>query len=252
MSTAVTASFLLICLVGAVLAGRALNGLLSDRHWTTGTQDTVKLSLGLVATMAAVLLGLLVSAAKTSYDEQKHQVIEMAARIAVLDRLLGIYGDDAASARADLRVMVRGAVARAWPEDGSRSEIGNEAQSGGAAIFLQTIQRLAPQNSLQTETRGQAMSIALDVAQRRALLVASALDGAPAPLVVVVVVWLVVILFGFSLIAPRGPIALLALLIAAASVCGAIVLLLELYHPFDGPLRISSAPIIQALGPQGS
>ncbi len=81
MSTAVTASFLLLCLAGAVLAGRALNALLSERHWATGTQDTVKLALGLVATMAAVLLGLLVSAAKTSYDEQKHQVVEMAARI---------------------------------------------------------------------------------------------------------------------------------------------------------------------------
>ncbi len=252
MPTAVTASFLLVCLVGAVLAGRALNGLLSDRHWTTGTQDTVKLSLGLVATMAAVLLGLLVSAAKTSYDDQKHQVLEMAARISVLDRLLGIYGEDAAPARAELRVTVQGAVARAWPEDGSRSDIGHEAQSGRAEMFLQTIERLAPQNSLQTQIRGQAANIALDLAQRRALLVANALEGAPTPLVVVVVVWLIVILFGFSLIAPRGPIAVLALLIAAASVCGAIVLLLEFYHPFDGPLRISSAPILQALGPPGS
>ena len=64
-----------------------------------------------------------------------------------------------------------------------------------------------------------------------------------------VVAWLVVILFGFSLIAPRGPIALLSLFLAAGSVCGAIVLLLEFYHPFDGPLRLSSAPIIQARGP---
>ena len=252
MPTVITASVLLLCLAGSVLAGRALNALLSERHLAMGTQDTVKLALGLVATMAAVLLGLLVSAAKTSYDEQKHQVVEMAARIGVLDRLLGIYGDDAASARAELRVMVQSAVARAWPEDGSRSDIGHQAQSGRAEFFLQTIQRLTPQNSVQTELRGQATSIALDLAQRRALLVANALDGPPTPLVVVVVVWLVVVLFGFSLIAPRGSIALLSLLIAAASVCGAIVLLLELYHPFDGPLRISSAPILQALGVQDS
>ena len=250
MSTTTTAFLVLVCLVGAVLLGRSLTAVLADRHWATGTQDTVKLSLGLVATMAAVLLGLLVSAAKTSYDEQKHQVIEMAARISVLDRLLDMYGEGAATTRADLRGMVRSAVARAWPQDGSRSELGLEGRNG--EVFLQAIQRLTPQSSVQTEIRAQATSIALDLAQRRALLVASALDGAPVPLLVVVVVWLVVILFGFSLIAPRSLIALLALLIAAGSVCGAIVLLLELYHPFDGPLRISSAPIIQALGPQGS
>jgi len=250
MSTAAIATLVLLCLVGAVLLGRWLNAVLSDRHWATGTQDTVKLALGLVATMAAVLLGLLVSAAKTSYDEQKHQVIEMAARISVLDRLLDLYGDDAAPARAELRGLIRSAVARAWPEDGSRSDLAFQPQ--GARPFLQSIQQLMPQTSLQTEIRSQATSLALDLAQRRALLVANALDGAPVPLLVVVVIWLVVILFGFSLLAPRGPIALLALLVAAGSVCGAIVLLLEFYHPFDGPLRISSAPIVQALGLQGS
>jgi hypothetical protein len=248
MSTTAIAFLVLVCLVGAVLLGRWLNAVLADHHWATGTQDTVKLALGLVATMSAVLLGLLVSAAKSSYDDQKHQVIEMAARVSVLDRLLEIYGDDAASARGELRAVIESAVARAWPQDGSPSDLGPERQSGG--IFLQSIQRLVPQNSLQTEIRGQATSLALDLAQRRALLVANALDGAPAPLIAVVVVWLVVILFGFSLLAPRGPIALLALLVAAASVCGAIVLLLELYHPFDGPLRIPSTPITQALGPQ--
>jgi len=242
MPTAAIAILVLLCLVSAVFSGRWLSAVLSERHFATGTHDTVKLALGLVATMAAVLLGLLVSAAKTSYDEQKHQVIEMAARISVLDRLLEVYGDDAASARAEMHALIRGAVARAWPEDGARSDLGFRPQNGD--IFLQSIQRLTPQNSLQTEIRSHA--------QRRALLVATALDGAPVPLLVVVVVWLVVILLGFSLLAPRSPIALLALLIAAGSVCGAIVLLLEFYHPFDGPLRISSAPIIQALGPQGS
>jgi hypothetical protein len=250
MSPAAIAFLVLVGLVGAVLVGRWLSAVLSERHFATGTHDTVKLALGLVATMAAVLLGLLVSAAKTSYDEQKHQVIEMAARISVLDRLLEIYGDDAASARAEMHALIRSAVARAWPEDGARSDLGIQPQAG--EIFLQSIQRLMPQNSLQTEIRSQATSLALDIAQRRALLVAHALDGAPVPLLVVVVTWLVVILFGFSLLAPRSPIALLALLIAAGSVCGAIVLLLEFYHPFDGPLRISSVPIIQALGPERS
>lgn len=117
MPTAAIAILVLLCLVSAVFSGRWLSAVLSERHFATGTHDTVKLALGLVATMAAVLLGLLVSAAKTSYDEQKHQVIEMAARISVLDRLLEVYGDDAASARAEMHALIRGAVARASRRD---------------------------------------------------------------------------------------------------------------------------------------
>jgi hypothetical protein len=190
-----------------------------------------------------LLLGFLVSSAKASYDDQKHQVLEMAARVSVLDRLLALYGDGAVGARRDLRVAVRVSVARAWPQHG-RSDLGTLALSGG---MLETIEQLAPQSALQTEIRGQAVSLELDIAERRSLLVAQA-QGASIPPLVVVVLWLIAILFGFSLIAPRSPVALLALLVAAASASGAIYLVLELHHPFDGLLRISSAPLTEALG----
>jgi membrane-bound ClpP family serine protease len=63
-----------------------------------------------------------------------------------------------------------------------------------------------------------------------------------------VIAWLVVILFGFSILAPRNAVAGTALIISAMAVCGAVLLLLEFYTPFDGVIRISSEPLLAALG----
>jgi hypothetical protein len=115
--------------------------------------------------------------------------------------------------------------------------------------MLEAIQQLAPQSALQTELRSQALTVSVDIAKRRSLLVAQALSGALSnPPLILIASWLVAILLGFSLIAPRNPVALVALLIAAASACGAIFLVLELHRPFDGLQRISSAPLTEALG----
>jgi len=247
MSTLTIAGFVLACLVAAVVGGRILAAALPAHLWSTGTQDTVKLALGLVATMAAVLLGLLVSSSKESYDHQKQQIIEMGAKVAVIDRLLGIYGEDSAPVRTELRTMVQAAVERAWPAPGQSSSLAAPDPNAGASVF-QLLGQLEPKTELQMELKSHLVSLALDIAERRALLVAQSADGVPAQLLGVVVTWLVVILFGFSFLAPRSHIALMALIVAAAAVCGAIFLLLELHHPFDGLVRISSDPITQALG----
>jgi hypothetical protein len=247
MSTLTIAALVLFCLVAAVVAGRILATALPSHVFSTGTQDTVKLALGLVATMAAVLLGLLVSASKDSYDQQNRQIIEMGAKVAVIDRLLGIYGDETAPLRAELRTMVQSAVERAWPAPGETTSVLSVDPSSGTSVF-QLLGQLEPKTAFQTELKSRLIGLSLDIAERRALLVAQSAGTESAQLLVVAAGWLVVILFGFSFLAPRSHIALAALVVAAVSVCGAILLLLELQHPFDGLVRISSDPITQSLG----
>ena len=96
MNTTLTALIVFGCLVGAVLLGRTLRRVLPEDHLTADSRDTIKLAMGLVATMAALVLGLLVSSAKGSYDTERSEVIQMAAKIAFLDRVLAVYGPDAA------------------------------------------------------------------------------------------------------------------------------------------------------------
>src|SRR5215471_16949280 len=99
MNSTVTALIVFACLVAAVLLGRALRRLLPEDHLSADSKDTIKLAMGLVATMSALVLGLLVSSAKGSYDTERSEVIQMAAKVAFLDRVLATYGPQVAEAR---------------------------------------------------------------------------------------------------------------------------------------------------------
>ena len=241
-----TAVLVFVCLVVAVLLGRALSGRLSEHHLTVETRDTIKLSLGLVATMSALLLGLLVSSAKGAYDSQHRQIDEMAAKIATLDRVLALYGAESGTARRELRDTVENAIARAWPRQaGTNSDLTADFHSGDA--IYRTVQQLTPSDATQGELKAKAADLTLELAESRALLVSRALQGVSTPLLAIVVAWLVLILFGFSVLAPRNLAATVALTVAAAAVSGAILLMLEFYEPFDGLIRISSDPMVAAI-----
>jgi hypothetical protein len=198
--------------------------------------------------MAALLLGLLVSAAKGTYDAQREQVIQMAARTAVLDRVLVLYGTESADARAVFRAAIDDAIRRVWPaEEGRASDLAPNFEAGDAVFVV--LQELAPSSESQAELKSEAVGRMLDLAERRALLVAQSAAAVPRPLLVVVVCWLFVVLFGFSVLAPQNAVAALALSASAASVSGAILLILELERPFDGLIKISSEPLTSAMVP---
>jgi hypothetical protein len=247
MSTSLTATLVFVCLVAAVLLGQAASRRLPHHHLTPDTRDTVKLSLGLVATMSALLLGLLVSSAKGTYDRQGEQVNELAAKVATLDRVLALYGPESAVARQELRGVVENAIVRAWPENGAGSSDLRADFRSGDAIY-NAVQQLVPIGPMQSDLKNRAANLTLDLAEARALLVSRALTGVSTPLLAIVVTWLVLILFGFSLLAPQNAVATASLLAAAAAVCGALLLLLEYYGPFEGLIRIASDPMRAALG----
>jgi hypothetical protein len=196
--------------------------------------------------MSALLLGLLVSSAKGAYDSQRQQVDELAAKVAMLDRVLALYGAESAVPRQELKAVIQDAIVRAWPQHaGEASDLRPDVR-GGDGLYL-AIQQLLPGDELQRELKGKAADLTLDLAEGRALLVSRALAGVPTPLLVIVVGWLFIILFGFSVLAPRNSIATSALTTAAVAVSGAILLLLEYYEPFAGLIRISSQPMVAAI-----
>ena len=116
----------------------------------------------------------------------------------------------------------------------------------GDAIY-RAVQMLVPIDAVQGDLKAAAADLTLEIGQDRALLASRALQGAPTPLLVIVVCWLIVILFGFSVLAPRNVVATVALIVAAAAVSGAILLMLEFYQPFEGLIQISSEPMVAAI-----
>ena len=116
-----------------------------------------------------LLLGLLVSSAKGSYDTVRSEVIQMAAKITFLDRVLTVYGSEATDARARFRAAVEESVRRMWPEEThTRAQLGPNMQSGSAVV--RAIQRLSPNDETLRSLKGQAMTLAVDIGQLHSLL----------------------------------------------------------------------------------
>ena len=246
MNTTLTALIVFGCLVGAVLIGRTLRRLLPEAHLSSESKDAVKLAMGLVATMSALVLGLLVSSAKGAYDTERSEVILMASKITFLGRVLDAYGPDAADVRALLRKNIGAAIQQMWPGQMRRPTDRNpDVQAGNLAYAA--LQQLSPQNGMQSALKAQATTLAGDLAQTRSLLAAQSVPSVSLAMLIILVSWLVVIFLGFSVIAPPNATTILALIVSALAVSGAIFLILELDEPFGGLIGISSEPMLNAL-----
>lgn len=233
--------------VSAILALR-FRKVLPEHHLGDATKDTVKLTMGLVATMTALVLGLLVASTKASYDTEKGEITQIAATIIYLDRILVRYGPESGPARQMLRHTVENAIIRIWPDAKLKSAHARPDPSMSWSEALPVaIQDLTPQNDAQRAAKSEAARIAGDLGQLRWLLFEQMETSVSIPMLVVVVCWLAILFFSFALFAPVNGTAIGALVVAAASVAGAIFLILELDHPFDGFIRISSQPLQSSL-----
>jgi hypothetical protein len=239
------------CVFGAALLAMRLRAALPQHHLSEDTKDTVKLAMGLVATMAALVLGLLVASAKGAYDTEKSEVVQMAGKVAFLDRVLAHYGPDAAEARALLHRALEGAITHIWPANKLQAPQLAPNSAGGEALF-DAIQKLAPQNDPQRSLKSQALEIAIDLGQMRWLLFEQSGSSLSMPLLVIVVFWLTILFYSFGLFAPANSTAIAALLVAGLSVSGAIFLILELDQPFGGLIQISSQPMVNVLSHLGN
>jgi hypothetical protein len=253
VSALLVAAIVLACVFGGALFGMLLRGVLPAHHLSDETKDVVRLGTGLVATMAALVLGLLVASAKGSYDTQRNGLDEITANVTLLDTVLQQYGPPAAEARASLRRLVAGGIRRLWPADASQEPTLAAAETtAGGKLLRAEVMALAPANDMQRTLQSQALQIGAELARTRLLLVAQH-EGTDISGVFLVILtsWLVVLFASFGLFAPRNATAIAALLISALSVSGAIFLILELDQPFEGLIQISSTPLRSAFAHLG-
>jgi hypothetical protein len=210
------------CVVGAVLIGRILARLLPEDQLSADTKETVKLAMGLLATMSALLRGLLIASAKASYDNARSDVIQMDAKVVFLDRVLIGYGPETAETRTRLRDAVEELAHRDMQPPKANTHVNQTPNTQtGNAIYL-AIQHLTPQDEMQRNLKAQATTLTVELGQLRTLLIAESISSISKPLLIVLVCWLVVIFAGFSLLAPRNATATTALMISALSAAAAI------------------------------
>jgi hypothetical protein len=253
MSPLTISCIIFACIFAGALFGMLLRGLLPEEHGSHETKDLVKLGMGLIGTMTALVLGLLIATAKGSFDTQKNGLAQLSGNVIFLDRTLAHYGPETKDTREMLRASVADLLQRTWPEEDPQSE--QPAVKGGAEGryegLYEKIQELAPKNDAQQTLKAQAWKIASDIGQSRWLLFSQRSSSIPTPFLVVMVSWLALLLASFALFAPRNATVFITLLVCSLAVSSAVFLILELDQPFDGMMRVSSAPLRNALDQLG-
>src|SRR5215475_3932836 len=112
MSATVISCIAFACVLGGALLGMFLRASLPEHHLSADSKDFVKLGTGLIATMAALVLGLLIASAKSSYDTLRGELTQVSANVILLDRLMAHYGPETSEARHLLRDSVLRALDR--------------------------------------------------------------------------------------------------------------------------------------------
>lgn len=250
MSSLSISAIVFACTCGGALAGLLLRSILPERHLSEDSKDVVNLAMGLIGTLTALVLGLLIGSAKTSFDTQRNGVAQLAANVIMLDRALALYGEETRPTRELLRESLSDVLHQAWP-DGPVATPRAAAGNGPDKRFQELFQRIVAldaKGDTQKTLQSQALKEYVDSGQLRWQLFAQRADGSiPAPLLAVMVAWLILLLGSFALFAPRNATALFALAVCALSVSSAIFLILELDRSFGGLIRISGEPLRVAL-----
>ena len=242
MNPVIIASSVFACLFGGSAIALWVRSKMPAHHLTGDTKNTVNTSMGLVATMTALVLGLLVASAKGSYDTERNQMTAIQTKVAFLDRILATYGEDAADARVALRAAITQVVSRLWPSQASEGPVLAPDTHSGEAVY-RAIRKLSPKNDIQSELRSQALTCAADIGQMRWSLYEESGKSISTPMLIIVICWLATLFFSFGLFSPANGTALISLFVAAMSVSGAILLILELDQPFGGLISISPQPM---------
>jgi hypothetical protein len=250
MSSMAIAWIVFACVFGGSLLGMFLRSVLPEKHLTGDTKDVVKVAIALIATMAALVLSLLISSAKSAYDTRNNDLVQLSANLVMLDRALARYGPDANDTRSALRNWLAAGIERFWPTNGTRPTDFKPTASPFEAIYDQ-IERLSPQNDNQRSLKAQALTATTDLGHIRFLLFEGLGSAIPLPFLVVIVFWLTIIFASFGLFAPSNAIVTSVFVVCALSVSGALFLILELDRSYTGMIQVSSAPLRQALARLG-
>lgn len=236
---------------GGALLGILLRAVLPEPHLNADSRDVVRLGTGLLATLAALVLGLLIASAQSAFQTKSNQIKQITANVILLDNLLARSGPQAQPLRPLLRSAVNVLVQRIWHEQNvNTAKAAPFEASVQSDTFFDKLLELTPQNDSQREMQTRARQIWIDLAQTRVLF-AQTDSAIPMPFLAVLVLWLAIIFASFGLFSNPNAIVVAALFVFAVSAASAIFLILELSHPFSGLMTISSAPLINALAPLG-
>jgi len=241
-----------VCVFGGMLLGMFIRKLLPEHHLSDDSKDTVRIGMGLIATLCALVLGLLISSAKNSFDETSSAIAQSGAKLILLDRTMANYGPETQPIRQTLRRQVIARIEMIWPEHKAKIDgIDAFEKSPSAEIVADKLRELTPKNDLQRALQSEALQLCKEIVQMRWLAIEQSQISLPPVFLVVLLFWLAILFGSFGLFAPPNKTVLAVMVVCAISVAGAIFLIEEMNSPLGGIVKVSSAPLVNAVENMG-
>lgn len=246
MSPTILSIIVFAFVFGGTLGGMLLRTILPGHHLDTESKDTVKVGIGLIATMTALVLGLVTASAKSSFDSMNTAVKQAALNILALDRALARYGPETGEIRKNIQEALGVRIEQIWGQGlPKRADMDpTHVRTGQTAETLaEAIQDLKPRDESQRTAQSRAQDLIEAVLQARWFIAAGGDTSVPVPFLLVLVFWLTITFASFGVFAPRNPTVLVVLFVCALSVSSALFLVLEMDAPFDGLIKASADPL---------
>ena len=235
-------TFACSCAGGAV--GFLIRGRLRDHHLTGASQEILKLTAGVVATLAALVLGLLVGGSKQFYDAKVNEVRTFVVNIALLDRSMSHYEPSLLTERQHLSRFTKVMIGGLWDANQSASSTDLLAVLDQVRAKLRTLE---PQSAARKIAHSRMMTLTDTLMLSGSKLIETDDAAIPVPLFGIVDAWLAVIFLGFGVFAPPNRVTVLALGTAGAAVSMAVFLVVEMNTPFNGFIMIPRQMMEQVL-----
>jgi hypothetical protein len=237
------------CLGAGALGGFSLRRRLPQHHLSRESSDVIKLAAGLIGTLVALVLSLLISSANSFYNMVDAEYGEALTSIRQLDDRLKAYGPEASPVRAQLRTQVIEAFQTHWRDE-------NFGPRPTKPVTWSEVEHrilaLSPTNDAQRWNRERALEQAGQLDRLQTMLRNQYRSHGVSLLVLVVVLACATVIFGsFGLYTDANGTVVVAIAAAALSVSTAIFLIAELNSPFEGVLQLSSGRahlLLEALG----
>ena len=236
------------CLLTSALFGLFLKSMLPAHHLEVSSKDAIKIGAGLIATLTALVLGLLVSSAKSTYDSMNDQIKQFSATIVVLDHALAQYGEEAEPIREMVKHNLIFAHDKIWPsKDVKNINIQAVEKAPGMEAVREKIMELNPTTDKQKALQTDALSIAAELTHLRWQLIEHETGSLPVPFLIVLVFWLAIFFITFGLLSPSNGTIIAMMVVCTLSVAGAMFLILEMNMPLQGMIKVSDESVLKAL-----
>ena len=245
MTNYIIGSISFVVIFGGVLIGMFCARRLPERHLSSQTQSVVTVSVAVIGTLSALVLGLMISVAYSSYSKASDEVRDLSLQVIRIERNLRRYGPEATEARATLHIWAIAKLQELFPEKGKPS-ISSETTIKLLEVIQMDLLALTPKDNEQEYLRTLCVTLSSNMIQERWALKQTG-HSIPIPFLVVLIFWLAIVFASFGLFAPANPTAIAALLLCSVAVAGGIALIEDLSDPRSGLIRFPSEAMYNAL-----